>query len=263
MKIIYTNWEKLGTNALGLFESPEVIATYAFALLYAKKLTSISDSVTDVNLPVLSEKYRKNLSEFKELFERNFNKLFSIIVLVGTFAAYWAPLIIRIPVGHKYDDSFVLIPPMILSFMLYSLLNIINSSVLIPAKMTKSMIGSYVMMIIGTGGFFYVTKGIIGVLPSMAWGMAFGSLLSLVAMLVLIRKTLSFSFFNIDHVAILAMGFVVSLLCPIETTWIKALGFVFIAPLMVWSVIIPSFFTKDDFLFIYRKFVGLIHKQNK
>jgi O-antigen/teichoic acid export membrane protein len=251
MKIIYTNWEKLGSNALGLFESPEVIATYAFALLYAKKLTGISDSVTDVNLPVLSEKYSKDISGFKELFERNFNKLFSFIVLTGAFASYWAPLIIRVAVGHKYDDSFILIPPLMLSFVLYSLMNIINSSVLIPAKMTKSMIVSYLALIVGTGVFFYFTHTYLGVLGSMAWGMTFGALLSMVCMLYFIKRVITFSFFNIDHIAILFAGFMVSMLCPIETTWLKVLGFVFIAPMLIWSVFIPKFLVKEDMNFAF------------
>jgi O-antigen/teichoic acid export membrane protein len=263
MKIIYTNWEKLGTNALGLFQSPETIATYAFALLYAKKLTSISDSVTDVNLPVLSEKYQRDFSEFKELFARNFNKLFSFIVLTGTFAAYWAPLIIRIPVGHKYDDSFVLIPPMILSFMLYSFLNIITASVLIPAKMTKSMVATYVIMIIGTGGFFLASRTFLDVLPGMAWAMAFGSLFSIIFMLMFIRKSLSFSFINIDHVVILSAGFVVSMMCPLENTWMKIAGFFVISPLLIWSVFIPGFLVKEDIAFIFNKAGNLIKKRAK
>lgn len=251
MKIIYTNWEKLGSNALGLFESPEVIATYAFALLYAKKLTSISDSVTDVNLPVLSEKYSKDISEFKILFEKNFNKLFSFIVLIGAFASYWAPLIIRIMLGHKYDDSFVLIPPLILSFMLYSLMNIINSSVLIPAKMTKSMIATFLALIFGTGLFFYASRVQMGVLLSMSWGMAFGALLSLTCMLYFIKRVIKFSFFNIDHIVILIAGFAVSMLCSVESTWVKAVGFIFIAPLLTYSVFIPSFLVKEDLGFVF------------
>ena len=147
MKIIYTNWEKAGANGLGLLGSPELVATFSFAMLYAKKLTGISDSVTDVNLPVLSEKYVNNFEEFKALFEKNFNKIFSFVVIIGTFAAFWAPLVIRLAVGNKYDDSFSLIPPLIMSFIFYSLLNIVNSSVLIPAKMTKGMIGSYITLI--------------------------------------------------------------------------------------------------------------------
>jgi O-antigen/teichoic acid export membrane protein len=263
MKIIYTNWEKLGTNALGLFESPETIATYAFALLYAKKLTGISDSVTDVNLPVLSEKYKNDLAGFKDLFEKNFNKLFSFIVLTGAFASYWAPLIIRIPVGNKYDDSFILIPPMILSFMLYSLLNIINSSVLIPAKMTKSMIASYGMLVIGTGGFFLFGRHFLGILPGMAWGMSFGALLSLTTMLLLVRKFLSFSFFNIDHVVILFAGFVVAMLCPLENTWLKVGGFIFIAPLLIWSVFIPGFLVKEDLAFVFSKSAKIFRRKQK
>jgi hypothetical protein len=68
----------------------------------------------------------------------------------------------------------------------------------------------------------------------------------LICMLYLIKRTLNFSFINIDHVAILIAGFAVSLLCPVESTWLKTLGFMFIAPLLIWSVFIPSFLVKED-----------------
>ena len=57
VKVIYTNWEKMGNNILGLFNTPATVAIFAFAMLYAKKLMSISDAATDVSLPVFSEKY--------------------------------------------------------------------------------------------------------------------------------------------------------------------------------------------------------------
>jgi len=105
VKILYTNWEKLGANALGIFNSAEVVAVYAFAILYAKKLMSVSDSVTTVNIPVFSEKYVNDFKEFKSSFTKNFDKLFSLIIFIGTFSAYLAPLLIRILVGgDKYDS---------------------------------------------------------------------------------------------------------------------------------------------------------------
>lgn len=253
MKIIYTNWEKLGTNVLGLFLEPEIVATYAFALLYAKKLTSISDSVTDVNLPVLSEKYVNNFDEYRSIFEKNFNKIFSLILFIAAFASYWAPIIIRLFLKTKYDDSFPLIPPMIFAFVFYSFLNIINSSVLIPAKMTKSMITSYISMILGTGIFFILFRGIIGVLPAMAWGMAFGAFICILIMLRDIGKHLSFIFINVDHAALLLASFSVALLCPIENIWIKLIGFIFFVPLLIWGFFESSFISKNDWNYFLRK----------
>jgi hypothetical protein len=135
--------------------------------------------------------------------------------------------------------------------MLYSFTNIINASVLIPAKMTKSMVTSYLALIGGTGVFFYLTHVYLGVLGSMAWGMAFGAIISLVCMLYFIKRAIKFSFFNIDHVAILLAGFAVSMLCPIGTTWLKALAFFVLAPMLIWSVFIPSFLGKEDLSFAF------------
>ncbi len=78
VKIIYTNWDKFGGYTLGVFTTPEMVGYFTFAMLFAKKIVSVSDAVTDVNLPVMSEKYSQNVDDFKELFKKNFDKLFSI-----------------------------------------------------------------------------------------------------------------------------------------------------------------------------------------
>jgi O-antigen/teichoic acid export membrane protein len=246
MKILVTNWEKLGSNVLGLTYSVEVVATFAFALLYAKKLMSISDSVTDVNLPVLSDKYVHNQEEFRELFTKNFNKLFCIILFIGSFAAYFAPFIVRLAVGNKYDDSLVLIAPLIITYMLYSFVNIINSSVLIPAKMTRHMMVSFVLLLLGTIAFFFGVKSNMEILPAMAWAMAFGTLVALVAMLIFIYKKIKLSVFNIDHLAIFFGTVSVVMLCTCDILWLKLVGLVFFVPLEIASFTIPAFISTAD-----------------
>lgn len=141
-----------------------------------------------------------------------------------------------------------------LAVVVYSYINIINASVLIPAKMTKAMILSFVLLIAGTGAFFYLTHNMLGLLNSMSWGMAVGSLLSLFYMLFAITRKLSFGFFNIDHVAILTGGFFVSLLCPIDIFWIKLAGFMVFVPLILWSFNICSFVPKEDYVYSINKF---------
>ena len=254
VKIIYTNWEKLGSNFLGLFNSPEVVAIYAFALLYAKKLMNISDSVTAVNLPVLSEKYTKDIKDFSETFSKNFNKVFSLIVFVAAFASYFAPIVIRILVGSdKYDASLPLIAPMVLAFMMYSFINIFNSSVLIPAKLSKSMVFSYGLLIIGSGAFFGAAYKFMDLLPAVAWGMAFGGVVSFFGMNLIIKKKLKSTFFNIDHTVILIQAFSIAWLCIIDDIIVKAFAFVPFAFLLGWSFFISEFIQKSDVVYIRSK----------
>lgn len=262
VKILYTNWEKIGSNALGLFNSSEVVAIYAFAMLYAKKIMSISDSVTTVNIPVFSERYVKNLSEFKETFVKNFNKLFSLIIFTGSFAAYFAPDVIRILVGgDKYNKSFPLIAPMVFAFIIYSFINIISSSVLIPAKMVKSMVGSYVFLILGSVVSFFGIYKFTNLLSAVSWAMAVGSMLCLAFMIYWIKKKMMFSFFNVDHVAILFQGFFIAWLCTVDILWLKLAAFVPFVALLLWSLFISGFLSKKDIESVLTKLKNLFPKK--
>lgn len=208
VKVITTNWEKFGTNILGLNNTAEVVAILAFAMLYAKKIMSISDSVTDVTLPILSEKYVHNMDDFKETFSKNFNKVFALIILAASVALYWAPDIIGVVVGKtKYVESYPYILPVLLAYVLYSFADIIKSSVLIPAKMTWEMIVCFVLMLLVTGGTFYSLKGVFSAITLMSWSMAIGVIFSLIFMIVLVKNRLKFSVMAFAHLLIVLQGF--------------------------------------------------------
>ncbi len=264
VKILYTNWEKMGNNLLGLSNSPEVVAMYAFALLYAKKLMTISDSITTVNIPVFSERFVNDFQEFKSSFSKNFNKIFSVIILVGTSASYFAPTLIRILVGgDKYDQAIPLIAPMVFSIVVYSFVNIINSSVLIPAKMAKSMIGSYVFLIIGTGISYLVLKNMMDVSLAFSWSMALGSVMCLFFMIYWIKKRMKYLFFNIDHWVILVQSLAISFLCNVDNIWVKIGGLVPFFGLLIWGLFEAGFVKKSDLKSLTGKFSLLIGKNKK
>jgi len=262
VKILYTNWEKLGSNALGLFNSAEVVAIYAFAMLYAKKIMNISDSVTTVNIPVFSERFVKNLDEFKETFVKNFNKLFSLIIFVGAFASYFAPEAIRILVGgNKYDASLPLVAPMVFAFIVYSFINIITSSVMIPAKMAKSMVGSYIFLILGSVASFFGIYKFTNLLSAVSWAMVVGSIVCLFFMVYWIKKKMKLSFFNIDHVAILLQGFAIAWLCNIDILWVKLVAFIPFSLLLLFSLFIAGFISRKDLESVFNKIKMLTPKK--
>lgn len=262
VKILYTNWEKLGSNFLGLSNPAETIAIYAFAVLYAKKLMSISDSVTTVNIPVFSEKYENDQEEFKKTFALNFNKIFSFVVFVGTFAAYFAPLLIKILVGSdKYNESIPLIAPMMFSFIIYSFINIISSSVMIPAKMAKSMVASYVILILGTVVSYLALFRFTSVLNAVSWAMVGGSISCLYFMHHWIKKRMKFTFLNVDHVAVLASSLSISLLANSDVLWIKIVAFFPLAGLLIWSFILAGLISKEDILSLISKYKLLLTRR--
>jgi O-antigen/teichoic acid export membrane protein len=247
VKIIYTNWEKFGPNVLGLTITPEIVGYFGFALLYAKKLMNVSDAVTDVNLPVFSKTYANDIKAFKESFSKNFDKIFSLIIFAGAAAVYWSPEIIRFAVGgDKYDPSLPLILPMVFAFVFYSFVNIVKSSIIIPAKLVKEMVFSFVVLIGITAATYFFTYNIFGNLQAMAYGMVLGSFASFVLLLAVSQLKLKFKFFYHDHVLILIQGFVIGYAGTIDNFYVKFLAFVLFTGLYIWSLMVAKFVQRHD-----------------
>jgi O-antigen/teichoic acid export membrane protein len=254
VKIIYTWWEKSGPLLLGLDLSVEMVAFFSFGLLYAKKLMLISDAVTTVNLPILSEKYATNLAEFKDLFVNNFNKLYVFILGSGFFAIYWAREIFYVLVGDtKYHPALPLVLPLIFAFIFYSFMNIIESSVIIPAKKVFAMILSFGLMLGITVGSFMLTKSGLDPLISMAYSVALGSFGGLISMLILSKMTLDFSFFGWKHLLLLVQIIFMALPFMLENLYVKALLFVVFIFLYFQAVLLSGFVTKEQISDLFRK----------
>ncbi|MFH1000709.1 MAG: oligosaccharide flippase family protein [Bacteroidota bacterium] len=257
VKIIYTNWEKLGPNLLGLTVTPEMVGYFGFALLYAKKLMSISDSVTDVNLPVFSDKYVNDRGSFMETFSKNFDKLFVLIIFTGASAVYWVSEIVRIAIGSsKYDPSLSLVLPLVFAFIFYSFINIIKSSVIIPAKMVKEMIISFVVLIGGTLAFYFGLKSILGSLLAMSYGMATGAFLSLLFLAVISDIKLKFRLFHHEHVLLLIISAAIALNWPVGNIYVKISAYLVFIGLFIWGVSVAKFVTNNDLNKVLKKIPG-------
>ncbi|MFZ2664537.1 MAG: hypothetical protein WAX66_04200, partial [Patescibacteria group bacterium] len=163
--------------------------------------------------------------------------------------------------GNKYDKSFPLIAPMVFAFIIYSFINIISSSVLIPAKMAKSMVGSYAFLILGSVLCFFGLYKFVELLPAVSWSMTLGSILCLGFMVYWIKKKMDFSFFNIDHMVILLQGFFIAWLCNVDSFWFKVVAFVPFAALLLWSLFVSGLLTKADISTVFNKFKDLSPKK--
>ncbi len=258
VKVIYTMWEKVGPLVLGIELTPEVVGVFAFAMLYAKKIVNVSDAITDVNLPVLSEKFAKNIEDFKSTFSSNFDKIFVVILALGFTAVYWSPEAVGLLVGgNKYDESLPLIIPLTYAFILYSFINVAKSSVIIPAKLTKEMIISFLILIGMTLGFYFGTNKILGNLPAMCYGMLFGSITGFVSMVLFSMRKLKYSFWSFKHTLILIQSFAISIVMYNPILLVKVLLFGLFIGLFAWGVSVSGFVRKSDFLRYYNKFMSL------
>lgn len=254
VKIIYTMWQKIGPILLGVSVSAEEVGFFSFALLYGAKIMAVSDAVTDVNLPVLSKEFIDNVENFKNLFQRNFNRVFAFMVFSASFAVFWGGELIHILVGSdKYDMAIPLIFPLVYAFLFYGFVNIVKSSVLVPAKMVKEMIGSFVVMFIFTVAFYFLLISRVGFLDAMAIGMIGGAFMGFLLLVTFGQMKLKFVFFNITHVVMLIMSMLASLfngsLGYLQKSSIFVVYFVVFAALLFYSKVI----TKENIQYIFAR----------
>lgn len=239
VKILYTNWENIGPNLLGLSVTPVVIGLFEFAALYAKKILTVSDSVTDVNLAVFSEKYENDKEGFSKLFRTNFNKIFVLILLSSYTAVIWGRELTAIAVGlDKYGSSIPLIFPLVFAFVFYSFLDIMKSSILVPAKNSLGMVISYAVLILSTLLVYYLItlNGTQAQIMSMALSMCVGTILALTTSLLLIRRNLGVWVFTHEHWIIISQVVVISFLWQVDNILIKGVSYILATCMFIWSL---------------------------
>lgn len=256
VKVILTQWEKLGPIVLGFSVSVETVGIFGMAILFAKKITHLSDAVTDVNLPVFSDKYVNDLKGYKKLFVENFNKIFAFILFSSTTALFWSSELIDLIAGKgKFSASYPLIFPLMFTFVFYSLINIIKSSVFVPAKYVIEMVFGYVLLLFGTLLSYYMLVYYFGYshLFSMSAGMLVGAITSLTYLVLLSQYKLKFKYLTHDHVLILVQVFVIGLSKDLDNFWLKAGTFILFMLLYIWSLFVTKMITKSDVNFVLTK----------
>lgn len=242
VKIIYTNWENIGPNLLGLSVTAEVVGIFGFAMLYAKKILAVSDSVTDVNLAVFSDKYQNERAGFVQDFRNNFNKIFVFILPLAFTATFWSKEVMQVAgLFDKYSQAVALILPIVFAFVFYSFLDIIKSSILVPAKMGKAMSAVFIVMLIFTVGFYFATKEIFDPLVSMSYAMCAGTGVALLLSIILCRQKIEVWIFTREHYILIGQALIVAFMGGIENLPLKMGSFILFAALYVWAVKITKF----------------------
>jgi len=196
IKILYVIWQKTGILIAGLYLLPKEIGYINFALFLGLKTTFITDAISGVNLPLMSKKYNEDVEAFKIEFMENFHKTFVLILFSCTTFIFYSKEIITLLIGTKYSLSFSLVPFFVFSFFLYSLVNLIGVSVILPALLLKEAIYYYLILCLASFlaiWFFLVMDfGPIGV----AIGIFLGVILSFLLQNIIIYKKLRFSVFD-------------------------------------------------------------------
>lgn len=186
-KVIYIFWDKLGMLYLGVRVTPEEVGIFSFAILYAEKLLIVSDAVTDVNLPAMTSSWRDGLEAFRKKFLANFEKVYALMLLAGVTAIFWVQEAFHIFVGTKFDASVALIPPLMLAIFIYGLLNLLNSSVLVPVRLRRELIVYHVLMLVATGLILLLGHAA-SPLRVVPWAMVSGGLAALAYLSIVLRS---------------------------------------------------------------------------
>ncbi len=250
VKILLTQWEKSGTLLLGLDVSTEQVAIFSFAFLFAKKLMHISDAVTDVNLPILSDSFAHNLDEFKTLFSQNLNKIFVFMLLSAIGAIFWSRELVYIFVGNNliYNESITLMIPLIFTFIFYGLTNIIKSSVFIPAKYVWEIMTAYVLMLgVTISGYLYVTRFMdYDNLLAMTYSLLAGSLVGLLVLVISSQVRLKFVYLGVPHILMLLQAYVIMQGGKLDNIFLKAFAFAVLVGTYILSAYVAKFLTVED-----------------
>jgi len=243
VKVLYTNWENIGPNLLGLSVTAEAVGIFGFAALYAKKILAISDSVTDVNLAIFSEKYGKEPSSFVETFRANFNKIFVLVLFLAYSAVFWSSELTHVVVGlDKYGRAIPLIMPIMFAFVFYSFLDIVKSSVFVPAKMGREMIAAYGVMLAVTIAAYFAAKAYFAAnkyvepLLVMSVAMCLGTFLALLFTIGVTKKKIGSWLFSHEHYLIIAQSVVIAFAWHLENLVLKIGTYTALTIFYVWAV---------------------------
>lgn len=198
VKILFTLWQEVPIVYLSRFYSLEMIALFTFAFNLASKLMTISDSVTDVNLPVYSKESQENYQGFLKDFRENFLIMYFIILFIGISISFWGHQILQLVdmfmyfvgivsglnlsknIFLRFSPSLVFFTPLIISIIFYSFINILKSSVFVPLEKLRSLTIMYASLLLITAVTFVILESINIAMINMAIALgvgAFGSFL--------------------------------------------------------------------------------------
>lgn len=145
VKILYSFWlsgPALYFNYFGGYDE-KTIAVFALAILFATKLLIFSDSITDVTLAVNSKKYVEEPELFKIDYKENYIKTSFIIAFfcsVFAFFNFEIIAILNMLTKKDYSLSSYIIPFIVIGVWFYSNIDLLKSSVLVPAKKIVGMV---------------------------------------------------------------------------------------------------------------------------
>lgn len=240
IKILFTQWERLGPIVLGETLSDEALGLFTFALFVSSKVMTISDAITDVTLPSMTDAFEKSRTRFAEIFLRGNSKSFMLITFAAVSLILFKEDLFRLvdlvfsfmgrtPISVKYESAFRLMNPLIISFWAYSHMNLLKSGLAVPAKKLWGTVFAYAIMLVLTLWLFNTMN----FEPALrfSWAMAAGALAAYTFMLVSLKANLKFfALTSMDAIFLLVSTIVLFLYkvnLPVYLIYIVYVGFTY------------------------------------
>lgn len=217
LKVLYSYWlsgpalflnyfpSNFITNSFSFYaQKEELIAIFALALLFATKLLVFSDSITDVTLPINSKKFVENKDAFKSQYKLNYQKTTVVIAFFCSIFAFFNSEIIyllNIIVHKDYSMSSVIIPLVVIAVWFYSNVDLLKSSVFVPAKKLLGMVFIHIFLLFSTYFLFFLFISFFtNVLIAFALSFALSAIISYILVLLVLYTSLNYIISSFTHI---------------------------------------------------------------
>jgi len=195
-KILFGFFNQSGILFLGYFSTNTEVGYLRFAISYGSYILAFSNAVNQINLSVMSRKFKDDLESYKTDFKNNFTSLF-----FGTFFFIVAMTLfsneaILVMAGRPYLVVQPIIVVSILVFFSHMIFELICASVFLSSDDRLGYLVAYILLTaVSVPAIFlliYFGTGKIGALL----GMLFGSVVTLAFSALRIKKKLNLWIFN-------------------------------------------------------------------
>jgi len=207
VKVIFSNWENLGKAIIGTSfilallgdkASLQLVGVFGIALAYSAKLMMISDSITDVNMTIFTEKYLNDIKNFASDFLSNFSKIFITTTFVSISVLFWNKEVFDFIFRNKYAGAEKYVPVLVIAYWAYSFINIYKASIYVPAKRLLLLVVGFLLLLITSIVSFigFRLLNIFDVTLSLSVAMMIGSLITYLFMTFDLRIKFKVWFIN-------------------------------------------------------------------
>jgi len=155
-KILYTVWTRIGVLILALYVSNEEVGYFNFALLLASQILLIGNAVSKVNMPILSRHFATDQVAFTRTFDRNFDRIWTLVFLGATTLVYFAPSLLTLIFGDKYAGAYGSLLFVCIAYASHTLLNVVCSSIIVTSNNEKHLALGEVVLNLVTIPILYI-----------------------------------------------------------------------------------------------------------